>query len=130
RVYLYWAGFPLRNTAKYENARYWAKQVMDDFESGHRLNPSYDQVFINYAQDKYDNKESIWEVEFATTGIYEHGQVGSWLGIRSTDAGIGTAYGFIGTTHTLFERYELGDERRDRAISPFYYTGATKNNFS
>ena len=129
RVYLYWAGYPLLRTEKYQDARYWAKKVMDDAEAGHKLNTSYDQVFINYAQDKYDNKESIWEVEFAVTGIYEHGQVGSWIGIRSSDAGIGTAYGFIGTTHTLFDRYKVGDLRRDRAISPFYYTNATKNLF-
>ncbi len=129
RVYLYWAGYPLLKTEKYKDARFWAKKVMDDVEAGHRLNPSYDQVFINYAQDKYDNKESIWEVEFAVTGIYEHGQVGSWLGIRSTDPVVGTAYGFIGTTYTLLDRYKLGDLRRDRAISPFYYTGATETLF-
>lgn len=129
RVYLYWAGYPLRKTEKYQDARFWAKKVIDDTEAGHRLNPSYDQVFINYAQDEYDNKESIWEVEFAVTGLYEHGQVGSWIGIRSGDAGIGTAYGYIGTTHTLFDRYKVGDLRRDRAISPFYYSGATKTMF-
>ncbi|NGM62650.1 RagB/SusD family nutrient uptake outer membrane protein [Sphingobacterium sp. SGG-5] len=121
RVYLYWAGYPLMKTEKYEDARSWAKKVIDDTEAGHRLNPSYDQVFINYAQDKYDNKESIWEVEFAVTGIYEHGQVGSWLGIRSTNPDIGTAYGFNATTHTLYDRYKAGDLRRDRAIAPFYY---------
>lgn len=130
RVYLYWAGYPLMRAEKYQDARFWAKKVMDDSEAGHRLTPSYDQVFINYAQDEYDNKESIWEVEFAVTGIYEHGQIGSWLGIRSTDPTIGTAYGFIGTTHTLFDRYKVGDLRRDRAISPFYYTGATETLFS
>lgn len=126
RVYLYWAGYPLMKIEKYQDARFWAKKVIDDTEAGHRLNPSYDEVFINYAKDKYDNKESIWEVEFAVTGIYEHGQVGSWIGIRSTNESIGTAYGFIGTTHTLFDRYKVGDLRRDRAISPFYYDGATQ----
>ena len=35
----------------------------------HQLNSSYQQVFINYAQDKYDLKESIWEVEFWGNGI-------------------------------------------------------------
>lgn len=129
RVYLYWAGFPLNRTEKYQDARTWAKKVMDDSQAGHRLNPSYDQVFINYAQDKYDNKESIWEIEFAITGIYEHGQIGSWIGIRSTDANIGTAYGFIATSQALYNRYALSDLRRDRAISPFYYNGAVKTLF-
>lgn len=48
--------------------------------------------------------------------------MGSWLGIRSTDPDIGTAYGFNATTHTLYDRYDLSDLRRDRAISPFYYS--------
>ncbi|MEQ7801478.1 RagB/SusD family nutrient uptake outer membrane protein [Pedobacter sp. ASV1-7] len=121
RVYLYWAGYPLRNTAKYEDARNWAKKVMDDTEAAHDLNPSYSQVFINYAADKYDIKESIFEVEFATTGIYEHGQVGSWIGIRSSNADIGTAYGFIGASKKLYQLYKAGDLRRDRAVAPFYY---------
>ena len=125
RVYLYWAGYPLKKTEKYADARDWAKKVMDDAESGHRLNPSYDNVFIKYARDEYDIKESIFEVEFATTGIYEHGQVGSWIGIRSSSPEVGTAYGFIGTTEKLYKQYEQGDLRRDRAISPFYYSGST-----
>ena len=30
----------------------------------HSPNPDYKQIFINLAADKYDTKESIWEVEF------------------------------------------------------------------
>src|SRR5690606_14444513 len=64
RVCLTMAGAPLRDVSKYQEARDWAKKVMDDAEAGHDLNPSYKQIFVNYAQDKYDIKESIWEVEF------------------------------------------------------------------
>ncbi|RZA01364.1 MAG: hypothetical protein EOP11_17475, partial [Proteobacteria bacterium] len=64
RVNLHMAGEPLNDKTRYAEASKWAKKVMDDALAGHELNPSYAQVFINVAQDKYDIKESIWEVEF------------------------------------------------------------------
>lgn len=131
RVYLYWAGYPLLNTSKYVDARLWSKKVIDDYEAGHRLNPSFDQVFINYAKELYDNKESILEVEFTDKGtvVLEYGQIGSWIGIRSSNAANPTAYGFIGTTATLYNRYSNGDLRRDRAISTYHYSGFEAKQF-
>lgn len=68
RVNLYMAGKPLNDASRYAEAKKWAKMVMDDTESNHALNPSFAQVFINYAADAYDIKESIWEAEFWVTG--------------------------------------------------------------
>ncbi len=131
RVYLYWAGFPLMQTTKYKDARDWAKKVIDDTESAHRLNPSFSDVFVNYAQDKYDIKESIWEVEFSSKGnTKELGQIGSWIGLRSSSATIGTSYGFIGTSEKLYNSYESGDLRRDRAISNFIYAANGTKTFT
>jgi hypothetical protein len=67
RVCLFMAGHPINEHAKMAEARNWAKMVMDYTTEGgfrHELNPSFSQVFINYAQDLYDIKESIWEIEF------------------------------------------------------------------
>lgn len=66
RVNLHWAGHPNNETSRYEEVKKWASVVMDPGLVGtqHALNPSYEQVFINYAQDLYDISESIWEVEF------------------------------------------------------------------
>jgi hypothetical protein len=51
RVCLYMAGNPINDVSKYNDAKNWASKVIN---SGlHDLNPSYTQVFINYAQDKY-----------------------------------------------------------------------------
>jgi hypothetical protein len=129
RVCLFMAGEPLRDISKYEMARTWAKKIMDDAASAHALNPDYSQVFINYAQDKYDIKESIWEVEFwgnNTNAYNETGCVGAWNGIQSTDQTIGVAYGFINATSKLFNSYAAADLRRDWAIAPFSYSGTTK----
>lgn len=129
RVNLFMAGAPLKETARFADARAWAKKVIDDVEAGHALNPDYTQIFINYAQDKYDIKESIWEVEFwgnNTNAYNETGCVGAWLGIQSSDQSIGVGYGFISATSRLYKLYDEKDLRRDWAIAPFSYSGTTR----
>lgn len=135
KVYLYWAGYPLRDQTKYEEARKWSLKVITSGE--HTLNPSYQQIFINYAQDKYDIKESIWEVEFwgnDAEAYVESGRVGSVLGIANStdDPVVGRVLGYINATATLYRRYEDTDLRRDWAIGPFRYSGTppAKINYS
>lgn len=124
RVCLYMAGKPINDTSKYEEAKKWAKKVVD--LNFHQLNTSYSQIFINYAQDLYDTKESIWEVEFwgNGTGLYTTGMVGRNNGIGSTnDPLIGYATGQIKATRKYYDLFETGDLRRDWNIAPFYYSG-------
>ncbi|WP_163400087.1 RagB/SusD family nutrient uptake outer membrane protein [Flavobacterium fluviatile] len=64
RACLYAAGRPINDTKRYAEAKLWAQKVIT---SGfHKLNPNYEQIFINHSQDLYDAafKESMWEVEF------------------------------------------------------------------
>jgi hypothetical protein len=138
RVCLHMAGYPVKETAKFADARKWAKMVMDDTEANHSLNPSFSQIFINYAQDKYDINESIWEVEFTgngTSGAYaETGGVGYLNGPQSTNATIGESFGGVKVTSKLYKIYEqnysvataVGDLRRDWTIANFTYSAANK----
>ncbi|MEQ7801619.1 RagB/SusD family nutrient uptake outer membrane protein [Pedobacter sp. ASV1-7] len=137
RVNLHMAGYPVRETTRFAEARKWAKMVMDDKEASHSLNPSFSQIFINYAQDKYDINESIWEVEFTgngTGGAYsETGGVGYLNGPQSTNTTIGDSFGGVKVTSKLYKSYELnygtlavGDLRRDWTIANFTYSGANK----
>ncbi|MFA4868398.1 MAG: RagB/SusD family nutrient uptake outer membrane protein [Pedobacter sp.] len=138
RVCLHMAGYPLRETARFADARKWAKMVMDDTEAKHSLNPSFSQIFINYAQDKYDVNESIWEVEFTgngTGGAYsETGGVGYLNGPQSTNTTIGESFGGVKVTSKLYKIYEqnyavataVGDLRRDWTIANFAYSAANK----
>ncbi len=125
RVCLHMAGEPVKDISKYERASYWAKMVMDDAAAGHALNPDFSDVFINYSADKYDIKESIWEVEFYgnnTDATQEGGYVGSWIGIRNTgDNNIGYGFGRILVTGKLYRTYEVGDLRKDWSITNFAY---------
>ncbi|MFA4867716.1 MAG: RagB/SusD family nutrient uptake outer membrane protein [Pedobacter sp.] len=137
RVNLHMAGYPLRDLSRYEEARKWAKMIMDDTEANHRLNPDFRQVFINYSSDKYDVGESIWEVEFwgNTQGVYrEAGQIGHYNGIQynggsNADPNHGFSYGFLNTTYTHWARYDdaaqlnSADLRRNWSIAPFSLSG-------
>ncbi|HEY0669649.1 MAG TPA: RagB/SusD family nutrient uptake outer membrane protein [Sphingobacteriaceae bacterium] len=123
RVYLHWAGEPLKDTSKYQNARDWAFKVIDSRE--HELNPSFEQVFINYAADKYDIKESIWEVEFygnRTDRPRQAGMVGNYIGIVSSNDSVGRSNGNVQASARLYKLHKTGDLRRDWTIAPFYYS--------
>ncbi|MBD1425742.1 RagB/SusD family nutrient uptake outer membrane protein [Sphingobacterium arenae] len=124
RVYLHWAGYPIKDESKYKDAKEWAEKVMDPLE-GHMLNPSFEQVFLNYSQDLYDIKESILEVEFwgnLTDAFHAVGRVGNVNGVFTTNEDvIGHAYGFIRATPKLYNLYDDDDIRRDWAICPFTY---------
>jgi hypothetical protein len=129
RVCLNMAGEPVKDVSKYEKARFWAKKVMDDVGAGHKLNPDYSDIFIKYARDEYDIKESIWEVEHYganTDANSEGGYVGSWIGIKnsSTTNDIGYSLGRINSTAKHYRIYEQGDLRRDWNIAPFSYNAS------
>ena len=123
RVNLKMAGYPLRKTERFEEARSWALVVMDP-ENGHELNPDYKQIFINHCQDLYDTKECLWEVEFgkvATGGQEDVGSIGSITGIGNSDKSFGYSYGAMRTTERYYRSFEKGDLRRDWTINDYYY---------
>lgn len=134
RVNLYMAGYPLKDQSRYAEARKWAKKVMDDTEAAHVLNPDFAKIFINYCEDKYDINESIWEAELwgnNSTVYAAFGRISSFLGIASSNADIGAAYGFINSNAKLYRLYDNQDLRRDWTIAPFAYaSNGTKNYFT
>lgn len=134
RVALYMAGYPLGEPGMYAKAREYAQKVIDT--GTHALNPSFEQVFINYIQDKYDAGESIFEVEFWGTneGTYTTtaGMVGRNNGIGCTSQNVtpngktivdmyGYSIGTIRTTPYYYALFEEGDLRRDWTIAPYTY---------
>lgn len=132
RVCLHMAGYPLNETEKYYDARMWAKKVIDDTAAGHDLNPSFSNVFINYAEDKYDVNESIWEVEFRGNGgdaFAETGLVGFQNGPGTNNALTGVSLGVIRATADYYHLFSAGDLRRDWTIASFTYvnTGESGN---
>lgn len=125
RVCLYMAGNPINDASKYKDARDWAEKVMS---SGlHDLNPNFKQVFINYAQDKYDIKESIWEVEFYGNNVPPYaqgGRIGTNFGPLYSNTSVnGVSYGWVFAMNWLYYSYDSSDVRRDWSIAPYTNSG-------
>ena len=126
RVCLNMAGYPVNKTSMYAVAAEWAKKVID---SGmHELNPSFEQIFINYAQKKFDVKESMFEVNFwgDNEGIFATaGMVGRNIGIKSKEESpVGYCEGMLRCNPYLYYLYDAKDLRRDWTISNFEYTAS------
>lgn len=125
RVCLNMAGHPINDSSKWNDARMWAKKVMDDGASGHALNPSFPRVFINQAADLYDIKESIWEVEFWGTldgVVTKWGLQGFYNGpVNYYNLTTGRMDAYINITAKLYNAYQPGDIRKHWTIQHFDY---------
>lgn len=142
RVYLYWAGYPLNNTAKYQDALMYASKVIN--AGTHSLNPDYKQVFINLCKDVYDVKEDLWEVGSYGTPAGGTGSksndYGNFVGIQSTlvtaDTSSYAAADWTCITQKLYDAYPLNtgvpvvmqpspDQRRDWNCANYKFLAAT-----
>ncbi len=85
KVYATWAGYPLNNRSKWELAADAAGALVNS--SRHSLNPNYESVWYNTANNIWEPNESLIEVSFYTpTGIdnNEHmSRVGKWNGVAT-----------------------------------------------
>lgn len=126
RVNLFMGGAPLNDKARFAEAKKWAKMVIDDAEAGHMLNPDYPEIFINLAADKYEIKESIWEVEVYGNNLnplapYEAGANGERNGIASSNALTGISGAYMNTTSKFWNSFEDGDNRKWWNIAQITY---------
>lgn len=127
KVYLHMAG-RLDDKSKYMEAEKWALKLIE--EGFHELNPNYSDIFIHYARDEYDIKESLFEVEYwgDRFGSYgETGLVGSVNGPSSMNPETGIASGSLRVNQFLYDLYEEGDLRRDWNIPNFTYDKTGSN---
>lgn len=126
RVCLTMAGEPLKDIAKYTEARAWADSVI---QSGvHTLNPDYSKIFINESADLYDNasKEVLWEIEFFGNNVGAAkmgGRFVNYLAVTNNHKDAGVGYGRVGVNGYLFRLYTVADLRRDWAIAPYSFPG-------
>ncbi|SKB30661.1 RagB/SusD family nutrient uptake outer membrane protein [Daejeonella lutea] len=125
RVNLHMAGEPLKDKTRYAEAAKWAKMVIDDATAGHALNASYPQIFINLAQDKYDIKESLWEVEFWGNGTDQFVETtnNGWINGPTSANPVARADAYMSITSKFYDVFEPGDNRKFWNIPLFNYTG-------
>ncbi|MEX2232856.1 MAG: RagB/SusD family nutrient uptake outer membrane protein [Cyclobacteriaceae bacterium] len=129
RVNLHMAGEPLKDPNGYAEASKWAKMVID--AAVHALNPSYPEIFMNLAGDKYDIKESIWEAEFSgnRTDQYiettNHGWINGPASLATSATGRADSY--MSITARFYNSFEPGDSRKWFSIAHFGYTNTNIN---
>lgn len=128
RVCLTMAGEPLKDVSKYQDAKTWAKKIMDDVEAGHKLTPSYPDIFIELAQNKYDIGENIWEAEFYGNNVddskaYAEYTSTGWInGVTSATGSItGRGDAYMSITAPFYNVFEDGDLRKWWSIAHFTY---------
>jgi len=134
RVYLKMGGRPLMlGVPAFDSARTYALKVIN---SGlHKLNPSYEQVFINHSMDAYDNtyRESMWEIEFygnnTPQGAVPPGsRFASQLAMRYTGSDPNAVYGYgsyvpSGVLYNMYTSYSSTTDtlRRNWNMPEFTY---------
>ncbi len=135
RIYLHWAGFPLNDTSKFQEA---AKQSLAVIQSGHHglnLNINkltignepfldyFPEVFHNLADEVHDPTESMWEIHFAipSEDRSDASVVGAWNGILSATS---STYRRGGprwySLPSFYDSFTVNDSlRRDWSIATF-----------
>lgn len=130
RVYLTMAGEPLKQDDKYAKAIEQCDVILTD--GWHDLNDDYSQVFLNYIQNQYDLKESMFEAEFSNMrdqGIREDGRIGQINGVQFYYWPTKTepfAYAMLQASVKMRYAYADGDERFEWNLANFICNKAGK----
>lgn len=88
KVYATWAGYPLKDESKWEQAALTAQTLID---SGHHgLLKDFQQLWHNSGSNTWDPTESLWEISYwSPLSTFEScGRVGMVNGVRATQGGL------------------------------------------
>lgn len=87
KVYVTWAGYPVKDESKWEEAAKTAKVLVESKK--HSLLNDYEQLWINTCNGTWDPTESLIEISFysptASGGASDPcGRIGKWNGVKTT----------------------------------------------
>lgn len=129
KVYATWAGYPVHDTSKWEQAALVAQSLV---ESGkHQLQPSYKTLWENTCNGVWAPEESLLEVSFysPTTGMAELGVIGKANGVKAENIpGVrGRNSGNIKVLYTFIRDWEKkeSDQRYGISIADYTYNSKT-----
>ena len=130
KVYATWAGHPVQDASKWEQAAKTAGLLIES--NRHGLLADYEQLWRNAGAGLWDWQESLIEVSFyspTTTGAAEDpcGRIGKWNGV-SADAIAGARGRNAGNVKVIHAfvldwRNYTADKRRDISIANYQYVG-------
>lgn len=129
KVYATWAGYPVRDASKWEQAALTAQALI---ESGkHQLQPSYETLWENTGNGIWAPQESLLEVSFysPTTGMAELGVIGKANGVKAENLpGVrGPNAANIKVVYTFIRDWEKkeSDQRYGLSIANYKYDDKT-----
>lgn len=117
------------NQQYFKKAQDQCEIIMND--GWHQLNPSYRAHFLTYLQDRYDIKESLFEISFgnlALIGLNVSGRLGNINGVEFVGTfDIPRGFCKIQAGIPLLNKYAVEDQRREWNIAGFRnnYSGTT-----
>ncbi|MFB9056879.1 RagB/SusD family nutrient uptake outer membrane protein [Mariniflexile ostreae] len=134
RIYLTWAGEPVRDVSKYGKAveQAWAvvsggqhqlNTTIDPLTVGAPYNQFFPQVFKNLSEKVNEPKESMWEIHFSYVGDSRNdaSTLGTWHGVTQHTNSIykrGAPRRY--NLPTFYDTFETNDSiRRDYSIAQF-----------
>lgn len=134
RTYLKMAGFPFRDTSKYAKAMTECEIIMNDGFHGLTIASGgfdgYKAHFLNYIENNYDTRESLFEISFANgvdLGVATAGTIGTRNGLAfnaNDRLGVPMARQFVSPSPTLELLYADDDVRFDWNIPGYQHTRA------
>ena len=148
KVYATWAGYPLKDASKWEQAAKVAGALINSGQHG--LLDDFSELWKNTSNGVWDPTESLIEISFyspTTTGAASDpcGRIGKWNGAKATAiAGIrGACAGNVKVVHSFVLKWRnedgvdvdnpsgtrgLIDLRRDLSVANYRYTEPKKDN--
>lgn len=135
KVYATWAGYPLKDTDKWELAVETAGELIGSGQ--HSLLADFDQLWKNSAENKWDPAESLLELSYwsPVTTSESSGRVGNINGVRGVSGGLRNGnhghnvfYYLHPTFLTGWKDYQL-DKRFAITYADYQYTKNGKENY-
>ena len=125
KVYATWAGHPVQDTSKWEQAARMAEALITSGK--HQLQPNYETLWENSGNGIWAPQESLLEVSFysPTTGMADLGSIGKANGVVANDiAGVrGRNSGNVRVVYTFIRDWEKkeSDKRYNLSIANYKY---------
>lgn len=127
KVYATWAGYPINDTSKWEQAAKTASILVNSGKHG--LLPNYEQLWRNTCNGVWDPTESLIEVSFYSPTVSGNSdpvsRIGKWNGVKtSAIAGVrGSCAGNVKVVHTFVKewREHSNDLRCNLSVANYRY---------
>lgn len=138
KVYATWAGYPVHDTSKWEQAALTAQTLIESKK--HSLLQNYEQLWKNTCNGVWAPEESLIEVSFyapTVTGTNSEdpvGRIGKWNGVIANEIpGVrGRNAGNVKVLYTFYRDWENkeNDLRCNLSIADYKYVGTVKTPYS